>query len=278
VGDILGDRGQNDILTLLLLDHCKDKIKSRVFSNHDLGAIENYQLEVHNKGIGLHFNPAQGISTFRAFELANNTVANPAVSFDELKTLYANHFKQLELIHYDEQTETLSLHQAFNPNKVPQLLEAYIMNKKERETVSNALKTGSKAAYKQAVETLNQGFKECVSEKWLKGDNASIQNQLKGFYEDIWYTGNSRRNFANQALQQDRDFPFYNPNAVQQVTFGHSGADEPPVAQGNFNHGSPLFYLLDQGACRNDFKHHQQFSRVFVPSLANPQKPLPTIA
>jgi hypothetical protein len=86
VGDIVGDRGQNDILTLLLLDHCKAKIKSRVFSNHDLGAIENYQLEVHDKGKGLHFNPAQGISTFRAFELAKNTVANPAVSFDELRS------------------------------------------------------------------------------------------------------------------------------------------------------------------------------------------------
>jgi len=139
------------------------------------------------------------------------------------------------------------------------------------------LKTGSKAEYKPAVETLNQHFKECVSQKWLKGNHTDIQNQLKGFYEDIWYKGNSRRDFANQALQQDRDFPFYNPKAVQQVTFGHSGFGEQPVAQGNFTHGSPMFYLLDQGACRNDFEHHEQFSRLFVPSLANPQKPLPTV-
>ncbi len=265
LGDIVGDRGQNDILTLLLLDHCKEKIKSRVFSNHDLGAIENYQQMFYNKGVGSHCAPA--VSSFRAFELVHSNLADKAVRLAELKTLYENHFQQLTLIHYDEQTQTLSLHQAFNPQKLQLLLKAYIQKGKEQRQLEEAFKTGSKAEYKAAIETLNKRFQAYVK-GWLKGDNKSLQKQFWGFYRDMWYT-DSRRDFATQALPQDKTFPFYNPNAVTQVTFGHSGADKVPVVQGHFSNRNPWFYLLDQNACKPSVSAEQQFSRVFVPSLAN---------
>ena len=137
---------------------------------------------------------------------------------------------------------------------------------------------GDKQAYIEAVELLNQGFQKSMTEKWLKGDNTSIKEQLNSFYEQIWYGNtNARRDFASQALPQDGDFPFYNPKAVKNIVFGHSGHDEPPVAQGNFDHGSPWFYLLDQKACKPNPKKKPEFSRVFSPSLVN-QTPFSVVA
>ncbi len=280
IGDIVGDRGHNDMLTLLLLDHCKDKIKSRVFSNHDLAAIEAYQRALYDSTIYIAIEGNGQIdSASRAFELAQSTVANPAVTLSELRDLYDKHFKQLKLIHYDEQTETLSLHQAFKPEKVPQILAAYIADDTEQNNIAVALKTGDKQAYIQVVDLLNQGFQKSMTEKWLKGDNANIKEQLHDFYHEIWHNkkGDSRRNFANQALVEDGDFPFYNPKTVKNIVFGHSGANEPPVAQGNFAHGSPWFYLLDQLACKPKIDKEWQFSRVFSPSLVN-QTPFSAVA
>jgi len=279
IGDIVGDRGHNDMLTLLLLDHCKAKIKSRVFSNHDLAAIEAYQRALYDSSIDIAIEGGGQIhSASRAFKLAQSTVANPAVTLSELRDLYDKHFKQLKLIHYDEQTETLSLHQAFNPERVPQILAAYIADDTEQTNIADALKNGDKQAYIQAVDLLNQGFQKSLTEKWLQGDNASIKEQLHDFYSAIWYGDtNARREFAQQALKEDDDFPFYNPKAVKNIAFGHSGHDEPPVAQGNFAHGSPWFYLLDQLACKPKIDKEWQFSRVFSPSLVN-QTPFSTIA
>jgi len=280
IGDIVGDRGHNDMLTLLLLDHCQDKIKSRVFSNHDFAAIEAYQRAFNDPNIYIAIEGGGQIhSASRAFELAQSNIPNKAVDLNALKDLYDKHFKQLKLIHYDEETETLSLHQAFKPEKVPQILAAYIDDVNEQNKIANAFKTGDKQAYIEAVDLLNQGFQKSLTEKWLKGDNASIKQQLHDFYHEIWHDehGDSRRDFANVALVADGDFPFYNPNAVKQIAFGHSGADEPPVAQGNFTHGSPMFYLLDQVACKPNPDKDPEFSRVFSPSLVN-QKPFSAVA
>lgn len=280
IGDIVGDRGHNDMLTLLLLDHCQDKIKSRVFSNHDFAAIEAYQRAFNDPNIYIAIEGGGQIhSASRAFELAQSNIPNKAVDLNALKDLYDKHFKQLKLIHYDEQTETLSLHQAFNPDKVPQILAAYIADDTERNNIAVALKTGDKQAYIKAVELLNQGFQKSMTEKWLQGDNANIKEQLNDFYSAIWYgSDDSRRNFANKALTEDGDFPFYNPNAVKNIVFGHSGHDEPPVAQGNFTNGSPWFYLLDQRACKPNPRKKPEFSRVFSPSPAVNQTPFSEVA
>ena len=277
IGDIVGDRGQNDILTLLLLDHCKDKIKSRVFSNHDLAAIETYQRAFYYPNIQIEIQgDGQTESALRAFELANANIPNKAVDLNQLKTLYENHFKQLELLHYDEQTETLSLHQAFKPEKVHQILAAYIADEEKKKALFNQFESGDKQAYKEAVDTLNKQFKACVADKWLKGDNQSIKDQLKWFYSDIWY-GDARRDFIKIALPQDEGFPFYNANAVKNIAFGHEYG-KAPVVKASLLEGSPVFYLLDQGACKLGASANEQFSRLFVPALANPPQPLSTVA
>lgn len=276
VGDIVGDRGQNDIFTLLLLKKCEAVIKSRVFSNHDFAAIELYQNVFIRKEpiISSHIEAFQIHSAIQAYAVAQANISpqQQGITLEELKHLYEDHFKQLTLLQYDADTATLSIHNAFNPNKVPALLEAFIPNQAQRTAVATALAMGNKQAYMQAVQQLNAGFKQCVAQQWLTETQASEQ-LLETVLAELWYR-DARRTFQ-AAAAEDKAFPFYNPNAVTNIAFGHSGggketAYHQPTALETTTTSAPHCYLLDNIAAKGvgAMWHPACISRVFIPPMA----------
>lgn len=100
LGDVLGDRGASDYLTMSLIENIQNQAKiignpdpiRIIASNHDLGVIGV------NPGIGRYANNSS-YGTAHIFHEA-----------DELEKMYKNYFEQMKLFEYNLKTKSLFTH------------------------------------------------------------------------------------------------------------------------------------------------------------------------
>lgn len=289
IGDLLGDRGQNDYFTLLLLEAFQAKIKSAVLSNHDWDALHAYRNQLEGKLPGLtplnfkspgRTTKPQVQSATLAFQLAN---ANN--SMDELLTLYKKHFKRLEFMHYDSDTKTLSMHQAFNPKRQGDIIANYSMalpgvtptnNAATQQRIHEQVNSTDPAEYAKAVATINDGFKRTMAKKYLNPSKVQMHTDFDTFLKDMWYGREDSRRGLKTSLEQDKAFPFYNQYAVNTVVVGHTGSGFDEAVIHSTLDGEPVFISTDNNAAKtaSSAKRNNSISRVFVhpKDKPNPQE------
>jgi hypothetical protein len=147
IGDIIGDRGVTDTITLELLSHLSAKSPDRIIriaSNHDHCAAA-YLLKKDSR-INHHE------SQLRAFQLSKD--------HDSLVSLYREHLAELKLMHYDSDTQTLYSHAPITPAN----FETLIANLKEEGFIDQELRYQdiNEDTIAEFVEISNAFYREAI--------------------------------------------------------------------------------------------------------------------
>lgn len=209
IGDMIGDRGVSDTLTLTVLSHLSKEDPNRLIriaSNHDHCAA-NFLL---NGERTMNHDESQA----RAFKLSDNHT--------ELRELYLNHLKELKLLHYDKSSKTLYSHAPITPEN----FESLIANLKEEGFIDQELgyKDINDNTIEEFIEIANQFYKEAVTfpfENGLSGFDPIAEQTLNDSKDGFFW---KRCQYSNS-----KDLPLVN-QGVETVVHGHdksSGVDSP---------------------------------------------------
>jgi hypothetical protein len=148
IGDIIGDRGPSDTLTLTVLSHLSKEDSDRfirIASNHDHCAA-TFLLNGER-------TMSRDESQKRALMLCDN--------HEELKEQYLSHLKELKLLHYDKDSQTLYSHAPITPEN----LESLIANLKEEGLIDGDLGYSNinQDTIEEFIEIANNFYKEAIT-------------------------------------------------------------------------------------------------------------------
>jgi hypothetical protein len=243
VGDVLGDRGQLDLLTLLLMEKFKDNVNI-VASNHDFGTLDlliNY-LSGGEAGFyitnprcfnSLYFGQSQSSGrllidynkdTKKLLETAG--VSDPSFTKAEALQLYKTYFSRLKLLHYDAEDQAVMLHSLVRNESWEALVNFLKPDSPLAQEASR--KALSSEGLTQAVDELNTAFQQKIMSE-LNSNTVPSQEfeRLQTLLNDhIWYgDDDGRANSFDYSL-----FPSFGNN-VGHVMVGHN----------DYNGGSLVF-------------------------------------
>jgi hypothetical protein len=209
IGDIIGDRGISDTLTLSVLSHLSQDNSDRfirIASNHDHCAA-TYLL-----------NGERTMNRDESQQRALMITSNPS----ELKDLYLSHLNQLKLLHYDKNSQTLYSHAPITPGNI----EALIDNLKKEELIDPdfAYEDINKDTIGAFVEIANYFYKETISFPFQNG-----LSMLDPVAEETFNNPDDGFLWQRCHYTESEDLPL-NGQGVQTLVHGHdsgSGKDSP---------------------------------------------------
>ena len=256
VGDVLGDRGQLDLFTLLLVDKFKKNINI-VTSNHDFFAVTHlikflsqepyYNTSVDNAYLGAAiFDQSQSSGRLlidaqenRKKLLGTEKVDDASFNREETIQLYKDYFSRLKLIHYDADDHAMMLHYLVTTEVWQKLVT--LLDSKSPLANESSRKSLTSEALTHEVDALNTAFQQRIMAEL--SSNASMSKEfkiLKDLLEDeIW----SHNNNKNTGLQTP-SFPSFGDN-VKHVMIGHESTSHSLKQE-----GSLTFHELDNSALK----------------------------
>lgn len=233
VGDVLGDRGQLDLFTLLLMEKFKDNVNI-VASNHDFGTLELLINYLSGGEAGFYITDAS-IFNSRYFSQSQSSgrllidynkdtkklletagVADPGFNKAEALQLYKTYFSRLKLIHYDAEDQAVILHSLVR-NKSWEALVNFLKPDSPLAQEANR-KALSSEGLTQAIDELNTAFQQKIMSELNSNTVPSHEfEQLKMLLNDnIWDSKqDGRTNSFDYSL-----FPSFGTN-VGHVMVGH---------------------------------------------------------
>ncbi|MCX5919967.1 MAG: hypothetical protein NTW61_01385 [Candidatus Melainabacteria bacterium] len=262
VGDVLGDRGQLDLFTLLLVEKLKTNINI-VNSNHDFITFDllikylsgedaryyNYTNHLAYFDTG-YFGQSQssGRLLVDANEgiqklLSTKGVKNLSFTKEEVIQLYKDYFSRLKLVHYDPDDKSIMFHCLVR--EAPWQALATFLNPTspliKQETRANL----TPEQLRKEVEALNSQFQQKLAKELNSGTSASADYSelLKLLNDDIWFSDNDGR--AGRFDYQQ--FPSFGNN-VNCAIVGHDDYNGRNFVEAH----ARMFHQLDNSALKHE--------------------------
>jgi hypothetical protein len=255
IGDVLGDRGQLDLFTLLLMDKFKNNINI-VTSNHDLEALHFLRGFQTNKVLNkVRLECKQFDSATRllyptvalpdeASKLLSTTgITNPQFTAAEVIDLYKQYFSRLNLVQYDAKDESLMIHCLLRGNTWNELIR--LINPENPLADESTRKDLSQEELITAFNDINTQFKTILTEELNhpSEEGAVKFKTLTTFLNDeVWQSDSDGRVTAKDPHLSFPDLGLF----VKKVMIGHS--DYQITNQPN----DRKFYALNNMALKGD--------------------------
>ena len=125
IGDVLGDRGPTDKLTLAIINKLRADNPERIISiasNHDNEALNMMEYSIKSKKTRfseMWADPSRA-STLRAFNLSADSAEERKALLDS----YMEYFQHQKLLHYNPKTQTLYAHAPISEHNLESILKA----------------------------------------------------------------------------------------------------------------------------------------------------------
>lgn len=254
IGDVLGDRGPLDSLTLAILAHIKRQkaFQSRqkgsvnpkpsfifIASNHDHGTIRVLLDPKRWLTMGLN---TQG-SLHRAFRLLKAEEETPQALETQkqaeagLTAQYRNYLMHSKLMHYNPKTGSLYTHASVSRRNIQKLMDT-LGSQNLIKPEWRSLDTLKAEDLPDFIETVNRIYQWHVWECFTRGESpAKTSNAAKldgAFLQFLWERD------EDECLHQEEEAPFLK-QGVKTLIHGHSwGVKEPFNLEGRLRRQQPV--------------------------------------
>lgn len=205
IGDIVGDRGPLDIITLKVLKQLSKDKPDRIvtlFGNHDNAALD-FIINPNNLD-KIDTSPCDSLLSSNSFFTKTNR------NKQELLDDYTWFLSRSKLAFYDKETQTLFSHAPITQQNVEEVLELLHKNKWLKQTPQQIMQSCDPDKVASVCDTLNAAFSAVVQNKQVLTKNSP-------FYNFIWQRDNKLDDYA--------DLPFFN-KGVKALVHGHTTKTE----------------------------------------------------
>jgi hypothetical protein len=215
IGDVLGDRGPSDSITMDLIEHLEKSSASiiRLASNHDHDVIPYF-----------NSNFDAVISPYNANSVRNAVaVAQKMGTMENLKQHYAHYLKQSKLMHFDSENKVMYMHAPVDKNALAYCLQS-LKDEGYPVTPLNQWHQGNIA---DCVEELNMAYQDYAQQHIHKANKSQLVPQglrqkpeffASPFFQLVW----NRTSYPNK-----EQLPF-NPeqHGIELFVHGHDSSSK----------------------------------------------------